>query len=157
MFTSAAAFDPLFWPLHGSAERLMGYKRSLIAKGVITDWDDSWGYPIASLKDIYLSGRCDWSEVNGVDDLTLPKCSFGAHQCSGHNENDKLEFSGFLNKNETYSNREMWEFMHPWNNELPYVYDSFDYDYCTNQGFDFLDYSNANTDDDDTPPMPSGP
>ena len=62
-------------------------------------------------------------------------------RCPGHNENDKLEFENFLNRNETYTNRDMWEFMHPWNNELPYVYDTFDYQYCTDQGYDFLDYS----------------
>ena len=33
--------------------------------------------------------------------------------------------------------------MHPWNAELPYVYDTFDYKYCTDEGFDFLDYSTA--------------
>jgi hypothetical protein len=54
-----------------------------------------------------------------------------------------LEFSDFLGKNETYTNREMWEFMHPWNTQLPYVYDTFDYQYCTEKGYDFLDYSTS--------------
>jgi len=145
MLTSSAAYDPTFWPLHGSAERLMAYKRSLLSQevAVVSDFDDTWGYPAATLRDVYLNGICDWSNVAGPDDLTLPTCTMGAHNCPGHNENDHIEFSNFLNRNETYTNREMWEFMHPWNDDLPYVYDTYDYNYCSENGYDFLDYSTS--------------
>ena len=33
MFTSAAPYDPLFWSLHGTAERFLGYKRLAAERG----------------------------------------------------------------------------------------------------------------------------
>lgn len=59
--------------------------------------------------------------------------------CPGHNELDLLEFDDFLNKGETYTNGDMYAFIHPANDDLPYVYDTFDYDYCADVGMDFLD------------------
>jgi hypothetical protein len=50
--------------------------------------------------------------------------------CPGHNENDVLEFSNFKSEGETYTNAELYTFIHPWNDDLPYTYDAFDYDYC---------------------------
>ena len=32
MFSSAAAFDPTFWPLHGAAERLVDLKRIYVSQ-----------------------------------------------------------------------------------------------------------------------------
>ena len=34
MFTSAASFDPTFWPLHGAMERLLDLKRIYVAQQV---------------------------------------------------------------------------------------------------------------------------
>lgn len=62
-----------------------------------------------------------------------------AASCSGHEENDILEFSNFLNKGETYTNADFYTFLHPWNEELPYVYDTYDFDYCIEEGYDFND------------------
>ncbi len=50
--------------------------------------------------------------------------------CEGHDEDDILEFSNFLEVGDTYTNAEMLEFISPWNDDLPYTYDSFDFDYC---------------------------
>ena len=79
MFTSAASFDPTFWPLHGAAERLIGYKRALLKKGVLSTFDETWGYPEfdKSSGAAYVPGICDWSGVDGVEDLTLPTCTLG--------------------------------------------------------------------------------
>eukprot|EP01038_Epipyxis_sp_PR26KG_P004340 gene4340-6143_t len=139
MFTSAAPFDPSFWPLHGSIERLLGYKLSLIHQGYYQDFDLSWGYPAydASSSGAYLSGYCDWSKVKDPTDLTLPTCDFSA-ECSGHQENDLLEFQDFLGQGETYTNMEFFKFIDPWNDQLPYTYDSLDFDYCKEYGIDFL-------------------
>ena len=43
LFTSAAPQDPLFWPLHGLAERFLQYARVLDALGAI-DLDEAWRY-----------------------------------------------------------------------------------------------------------------
>jgi hypothetical protein len=139
MFTSAAAFDPTFWPLHGSIERMLGYKRMLVSLGE-EEFDETWGYLDYDPTDLasYLPGRCDWSNVKSASDLTLPLCNFSA-SCYGHGEYDTLGFSNFLNAGETYSNREFYNFMHPWNGELPYIYDDYAFDYCAEEGYEFLE------------------
>lgn len=48
-----------------------------------------------------------------------------------------LDFGNFLDKGETYTNRDFYNFIHPWNEELPYTYDAFDFDYCAKQGYKF--------------------
>jgi len=134
MFSSAAAFDPSFWPLHGAAERLVDLKRIYIAQGDITTFDETWAYVTYNKASgaAYLNGVCDWSKVAGSGDLTLPSCTLDV-TCDGHNENDVLEFAGFLNEGESYTNIEFYDFMHPWSDDLPYTYDTFDYDYCDEQ------------------------
>jgi len=58
--------------------------------------------------------------------------------CHGHGANDLLEFGDFIDKGETYTNMEFYKFINPWNAELPYTYDSFDYDFCTDEGYTFI-------------------
>ncbi len=82
--------------------------------------------------------------------------------CWGHGENDLLEFSGFVTSStstttstssstsssfssdtevevevDTYTNAEFLSFLHPWTEALPYVYDSYDFDYCAEEGYVF--------------------
>lgn len=134
MFSSAAAFDPTFWPLHGAAERLVDLKRIYVAQGDITNFDETWAYVTYNKASgaAYLNGVCDWSKVAGSGDLTLPTCTIDV-TCDGHNENDVLEFAGFLNQDDDYTNAEFYDFMHPWSDDLPYTYDTFDYDYCKDE------------------------
>jgi len=130
MFTSGAPIDPTFWPLHGSIERLMGLKRIGVAQGSITDFNETWAYDYAA-NDYYLAGICDWSAVTSATDLTLPDCDMSTSVvCPGHGRNDVLEWSNFTGAGETYTNWEMYEFINPWNDDLPYTYDAFDFDYC---------------------------
>jgi hypothetical protein len=152
MFTSAAAYDPTFWPLHGAMERLISYKRAMISSGVIaaSDFDESWAYPKWTVQALstgaYLAGVCDWTAVTSVTDLALPVCSdptspdtnTDGHFCSGHNSYDVLPFSNFLDAGETYTNAQFYEFMHPWSDDLPYVYDSLDFNYCADHGEAFI-------------------
>ena len=147
MFSSAAAFDPTFWPLHGQLERLLGTKRIMISQGTISDFDETWAFTEYNKASgaAYLDGVCDWSQVNGVSDLTLPTCTLGLI-CDGHNEDDLLEFSNFLNTEEEYTNKEFYSFIHPWSDNLPYTYDTWDFDYCEDQGFSFTS-TNAGLED----------
>ena len=82
MFSSAASFDPTFWPLHGAAERMLSYKRLLVLNGILDEsaFDESWGYPEYNKASgaAYLNGVCDWSGVTSSSDLTLPGCDWGA-------------------------------------------------------------------------------
>ena len=138
MFSSAAAFDPTFWPLHGQLERLLGAKRIMISQGSITDFDETWGFTEYNKASgaAYLNGKCDWSNVAGSGDLTMPTCTMDVI-CDGHNEDDVLEFSNFLNEYEEYTNKDFYDFIHPWSEYLPYTYDTWDFDYCGDQGFSF--------------------
>jgi hypothetical protein len=132
MLTSAAPYDPSFWPIHGQLERIMGLKRAKVSMGDIK-FDETWGFGGANSK--YLEGVCDWSRVESVDDLTLPACDFsGDTLCFGHGENDELEFSDFLGLKESYTNKQFYDFVHPWSDSLPYTYDTFDFDYCNEYG-----------------------
>ena len=138
MFSSAAAFDPTFWPLHGQLERLLGAKRIMISQGSITDFDETWAFTEYNKASgaAYLNGKCDWSNVAGSGDLTMPTCTMDVI-CDGHNEDDVLEFSNFLNEYEEYTNKDFYDFIHPWSDDLPYTYDTWDFDYCADQGFSF--------------------
>ncbi len=79
MFSSAGAYDPTFWPLHGAMERLVDLKRVYVSTGDVTDFDDTWGFVeyVQSTGAAYLAGVCDWSKVAGSGDLTLPSCTMG--------------------------------------------------------------------------------
>ena len=83
--------------------------------------------------------RCDWSQLTSPDDLTLPTCEKGVI-CTGHNADDTINFSNFLNQKETYTNAAFLSFTHPWNEDLPYTYDTCDFDYCADVGYAFSPY-----------------
>ena len=144
MFSSAAAFDPTFWPLHGQLERLLGAKRIMISQGSITDFDETWAFTEYNKASgaAYLNGVCDWSNVAGSGDLTMPTCTMDVI-CDGHNEDDVLEFTNFLNEDEEYTNKDFYNFIHPWSDDLPYTYDTWDFDYCADQGFSFTATSSS--------------
>ena len=144
MFSSGASFDPTFWPLHGAMERLLGLKRILISEGVITNFDSTWSWVDFNKYSgaAYLYGKCDWSNVKNSEDLTLPDCDLGTI-CDGHNQYDELEFSDFLGKGETYTNWDFYNLIHPWNESLPYVYDTYDFDYCSDEGYSFYSLNGA--------------
>jgi hypothetical protein len=93
-FTSAAPYDPTFWPLHGVAERFLSYKRIAAVAGKTTI-NETWGYR----HDAIASDThhiCDWSNVTGLE---LPTCTKGT--CPGHHEDDVLPMGNFLGKSET--------------------------------------------------------
>jgi len=138
MFSSAASYDPTFWPLHGQVERILALKRIQLSQGTISssDFDETWGFAVTDSR--YLQGYCDWSGVSSTSDTTLPTCDFSSTEsCEGHNEDDTLEFSNFLGNGDTYTNADFYTFTHPWNEDLPYVYDTYSFDYCTDAGYIF--------------------
>jgi hypothetical protein len=147
MFTSAAPFDPTFWPLHGSIERLLGYKRMNVELYDLT-FDETWAYPEYDASNgAYLDGVCDWSDVTSTSDF--PTCT-ESEICTGHYEDDVLEFGDFLDEDEVYTNWELYEFIHPWNENLPYIYDSYDFDYCEDDGVYFVNDDDETDDDTST-------
>lgn len=66
MFTSAAPYDPMFWPLHGIADRFLMLKR-LRYYEKSTELEETWGYDHALVNvasDTHLV--CDWDRVDQV-------------------------------------------------------------------------------------------
>ena len=147
MFTSAAPYDPLFWPLQ-ARRRFLTIKR-LKARVGETTLNNTWGYKHVSTLTSDTSIVCDWSEMDndqsGVD-LHLPKCMLGT--CPGHRADDILPMGGFVNGTETYTNLEFYEFTSPHNTDLPYVYDSFTkWEGCDAQNISF--WAGVDEDEDD--------
>lgn len=130
MYTSGAPIDPIFWPLHSTADRLLSLRRVLKHYNL---WplDETWGYKHAGdpTDDGYV---CDWTNVN-ESSLDMPTCRKQA--CYGHGEADSLPFENFLGNDESYTNTEFYALMNPWNISLPYVYDSFNYHHCVEEGY----------------------
>jgi len=138
MYTSAAPADPSFWILHPAAERFLNLRR-IIGDSYpdIYPFDETWGY---QHKDHIASDNgwvCDWSVVE--DEFDVPYCE-NNFDCSGHNADDVLEFE-FIGElaGRTFTNQEYYNFMHPFTEELPYMYDNYDLDHCVEQEIDVLD------------------
>ena len=142
MFTSAAPADPLFWPIHTTAERLVHYRRLLATTGSKTFVQD-WRYEhnmaggttfITPPSDTGLV--CDWSAVDADD--AMPVCVRGT--CPGHGVDDDLPFGNFTGaagEPDPYTNLDFYEFSAPENDALPYMYDNFAYEHCAALGYDF--------------------
>lgn len=120
MFTSAAPYDPVFWSLHGLAERFLTYKR-IEADSLLTMFATDWGYQHDTTASDTMH-RCDWDGVAGME---LPNCY--KDTCPGHRADDILPMGNFLDKNESYTNQGFFDFTSPQNSDLPYIYDNFDY------------------------------
>ncbi|KAH8050917.1 hypothetical protein JL721_11264 [Aureococcus anophagefferens] len=69
LFTSAAPQDPLFWPLHGLAERFLQYARVLDALGAI-GLDEAWRYKHRKNVASDTGVVCDWSTGSPAAPLT---------------------------------------------------------------------------------------
>ena len=119
MFTSAAPYDPLFWSLHGTAERFLGYKRLAAERGQ-TQLRESWGYHHEGFLISDTHRVCDWTNATGLE---LPTCAPGV--CPGHREDDVLPFEYVFGAGgqQYYSNAEFYAEISPSNDEMPYVYD----------------------------------
>jgi hypothetical protein len=135
MYTSAAPYDPTFWVLHTTAERLLQYRR---LKGLASSdsdfylaFDETWGYDhIDSDSDMGVS--CDWTDVDTTDALSMPTCV--KMTCEGHNADDVVPFdlsaiSSSLSA--TTTNQEFYDWLSPVNDDIPYVYDTFTYEQCS--------------------------
>ncbi|CAM9789639.1 unnamed protein product, partial [Hapterophycus canaliculatus] len=126
LFTSSAPYDPLFWVIHPTAERFLGWKRKLGREQPDAHaFDESWGYTHGDV--IGETGVvCDWSSVR-EDSLDMPTCIAGI--CGGHNADDILPFE-INGERVEMTNQEWLDFIYPDNEDLPYMYDGFQWDHC---------------------------
>jgi len=59
------------------------------------------------------------------------------HTCYGHNPDDLQPFRNlFDDNNEYYSNSDLYSLLHPQNEDLPYIYDNFEWPHCELLGYD---------------------
>ena len=137
MYTSTAPYDPTFWIIHTTSERLLQYRRLRAGTGAdasdVMSFDETFGYTHVDA-DSDLGVVCDWSGVK-EGSLDLPSCVKGT--CEGHNSDDVIPFdlheiSSALSKKTT--NVEFYKWLDPLNDDIPYVYDNFKYDHCAEQG-----------------------
>ena len=130
MFTSAAPQDPLFWPVHGLAERFLQYARVLKRRGEL-DFSEAWGYFHAPSLPSDTGVVCDWSAV-APGSMERPQCARAT--CPGHRLHDVLPFDdlvlGDASANATatadrrYTNAQFYNLIDPVSGALPYVYDT---------------------------------
>ena len=125
MFTSAAPQDPTFWPLHGNAERYVQYLRVLKKKGVISI-SEKWGYEHTAHLPSESGMVCDWTGVDAESDA-MPACSLAI--CPGHKALDLLPFTRLHEGqgDKLLTNVEPYGLVSPFNEDLPYAYDSLSY------------------------------
>jgi hypothetical protein len=122
MFSSAAPYDPIFWPLHGTAERFMGLMRVSKARGMV-NFSEKWGYSHSTENPSDTQTFCDWEGVEGFDRPTCTRAS-----CTGHREDDTLPFEQLWDgQTSLYTNAEFYSLTDPSNDELTYMYDSLEY------------------------------
>ena len=103
---SASPGDISFWPTHPTVDRLFQWRR---LNGMTNDWidNDSWS-------------------VQGVD----------VGYCLGHNLHDLLPYTNLFEHDAgPYSNAQMWNLTDPLNTHSPYVYDSFEWAHCVDEGY----------------------
>lgn len=142
MFTSAAPYDPVFWPIHGLADRYLQLKRIQRHEN-LTAFDLTWDYYHDGLSPSDTHHVCDWSAVGTT--MKLPNCY--PADCEGHRRDDLLPMGNFLDQGETYTNWEFFKFSSPLSDNYPYVYDTFtNWPACTDQGMEFWDL-NSYTDE----------
>lgn len=127
MYTSAAPYDPLFWVLHPTADRLMQYRRYLGMNGTKA-FNQTWGYSHDPMAPSDTGVICDWSDVQDKEHK-LPVCHVG--ECSGHAKSDLLPFTI---AGKTFTNGEFYQFMRPFNPNTPYMYDNFKWNHCEDYG-----------------------
>ncbi|CAN0509830.1 unnamed protein product [Ectocarpus sp. 12 AP-2014] len=98
------------------------------------DFDETWGYTHTSV--VGETGTvCNWDDVvPGSGDM--PTCITGI--CGGHNEDDLLPFTVKVNgENVQLTNAGWMDLIYPTNEDLPYMYDEFKWDHCSEDGYSF--------------------
>lgn len=130
---ASSSMDPTFWPIHPTMERLFLFKR---LTGTMTDltWPDETE---------------TYTDSDG-NDYTCTVCLYGEY-CNGHRGSDVFPFqldedtdfvarTGIRGDNENgRTNREIMELLDPRVNAMSYVYDTFKWDHCAADGYDFND------------------
>jgi len=108
---SASPGDPSFWPIHPTMERLFVWRRLNGFQSI--DWKDG----------------AAWSFWRGTE--------FHTGSCDGHNLDDVVGFQDLFAPylSGVYTNADFIHFTNPLKDYLPYIYDHFTWDHCTELGY----------------------
>ncbi|CAM9236405.1 unnamed protein product [Ectocarpus sp. 4 AP-2014] len=132
-YSATSAYDPLFWVIHPTLDRLLGWRRKLAAaQPDVWSFDDTWGYLDGNM---FGETRvvCDWSGARDGP-LAMPTCVEG--NCTGHKANEVLPFEIKLQgETVTMTNLEWYQFIYPDNDNLPYMYNEFAWNHCAAGGY----------------------
>ena len=131
---SASPADPSFWPIHPTLERLL--QARLMAGGFETmEWATD------SVNDYVCNKATCYDEFYAVTDDTRGGFGSWDNCCYGHFMDDQIldapNGDRFTAVGPT--NREVMAWTDPTQEDygMPYIYDSFAWDHCTGQGYDF--------------------
>jgi hypothetical protein len=137
MFSSASPYDPIFWLIHGTVDRLVHWRRLIAHSSYVNlPLDQTWGYAhdVNAASDSHLV--CDWSNIDQNDRTQMPTCTNG--ECPGTFKDDVTKFKDFIGSDTApYTNQELFKFLSPLNENLPYTYDNFRWEHCDLQDFKF--------------------
>eukprot|EP00622_Pseudochattonella_farcimen_P001321 FR735982.1.p1 GENE.FR735982.1~~FR735982.1.p1 ORF type:complete len:163 (+),score=14.37 FR735982.1:255-743(+) len=113
---SGGPLDPLFWPIHPTVDRLWHWRR-------LNGFDDeSWP---SDAKHSY------FHDVHAKDGTVVTDSS-----CYGHAPDDVMSWKNlFDQKDHYYTNSELYDELAPGSDNLPYVYDNFDWEHCVSEGY----------------------
>ena len=109
--------DPSFWPIHPTVDRLLQYKH------IVNPFNnEDWGNP--------------------GHNVTTTYCTTSGGSCSGHHSDDVIPFQVKALKDGNYTsmlftNEDLYSVSHPDTYQLNYIYDTFEWDHCDDQGFSF--------------------
>lgn len=108
MFQATSSNDITFWVLHPMIDRLWHWKRI---------------------------GEEDLMEGTSTYDETWDPY----HSCYGHNPDNLQPFTNLFNDDhdDFYTNAELYDLLHPKNEDLPYTYDNFNWGHCELLGMNF--------------------
>jgi len=149
MYTSASPYDPTFWLLHGTADRLVHWRRLTSAAAVAADLptgklDTTWGYAHSSVAASDTNLVCDWASVDlAADASAVPSCATGT--CGGHLADAVSPFD-VSGDGSSLTNEEMFAFLDPTNEALTYTYDSFAWAHCDAEGYAFGQQTDGSAD-----------
>ena len=133
---SSSPLDPMFWPMHGTMERLWQFA---VLTGQVTDF--TW--PDEDMNVTLPDGTIDTQYVSSYE------------VCIGHRGSDVFPYGLLSSDVDTFevktgirsnpvtgnelTNREVLASLDPRSNPLTYVYDTFKWEHCGPEGYDFDD------------------
>ena len=137
---SGGPLDPLFWPIHPTVDRLWHWRR-------LNGFDDeSWPSDAkhSYFHDVHAKDGTvvtDSSCYGSFDvSILLPSVSESSlcplAPVSGHAPDDVMSWKNlFDQKDHYYTNSELYDELAPGSDNLPYVYDNFEWEHCVSEGY----------------------